>query len=97
MLLPPGPARARMWLFFGVFLLASAVGLVRLHATGGYCTARHGMVPGMLLLLAAAHGLTRLMARASIPGTGWGWARSGSRRARRSGPCSSPGWWSALT
>ena len=31
-LLPPGPERARMWLFFGVLLLASAVGL------GAACT-----------------------------------------------------------
>ena len=76
-LLPPGPERARMWLFFGVLLLASAVGLVRLHATGGYCTVRHGMIPGMLLLLAAAHGLTRLMARASIPGN---WLGLGQER-----------------
>ncbi len=35
----PGRARSRTWLFFGIVLLASAIGLVRLHATGGYCTA----------------------------------------------------------
>lgn len=76
-LLPPGPERARMRLFLSVLLLASAVGLVRLHATGGYCTVRHGMIPGMLLILAAAHGLARLMARASIPGN---WLRLGQER-----------------
>jgi hypothetical protein len=67
-MLRPGPERARTWLFLGVILLTSGVGLVRLHATGGYCTVRHGLVPGMLLLLASAHGLTWLMARVSIPG-----------------------------
>jgi hypothetical protein len=66
--MPPGPARARTWLFFGVVLLASAIGLVRLHATGGYCSVRHGLVPGLILTLAAAHGLTWLLARISIPG-----------------------------
>src|SRR5208282_393782 len=66
--MPRGPARARTWLFFGVVLLASAIGLVRLHATSGYCTVRHGLVPGLILILAAAHGLTWLMARISIPG-----------------------------
>jgi len=66
--MPPGPARARTWLFFAVVLLAAAIGLVRLHATGGYCTLRHGLVPGLILMLAAAHGLTWLMARISIPG-----------------------------
>jgi 4-amino-4-deoxy-L-arabinose transferase-like glycosyltransferase len=67
-MLPRGPERARTWLLFGVLIVASAVGLVRLHATGGYCTVRHGLVPGMLLVLAAAHGLSWLMARAAIPG-----------------------------
>ena len=86
-----------MWLFFGVVLRASAVGLVRLHATGGYCTVRHGMIPGMLLLLAAAHGLTWLMPGRRSRGTGSGWARSGFRRARRSGHSSWPGLSSALT
>jgi hypothetical protein len=76
-MLPPGPARARTWLFFGALILASAVGLVRLHATGGYCTLRHGLVPGMLLMLAAAHGLTWLMGRVSIPGN---WLGLGQER-----------------
>jgi hypothetical protein len=62
------PARARLWLFLGVVLLASAVGLVRLHATTGYCTVRHGLIPGTILLLAAAHGATWLIGRLSIPG-----------------------------
>ncbi len=65
--MPPVPDRARTRLFFGIILLASAIGLIRLHATGGYCTLRHGLIPGMILILAAAHGLTWLMARISVP------------------------------
>jgi 4-amino-4-deoxy-L-arabinose transferase-like glycosyltransferase len=65
---PAAPARARTWLFFGVVLIASAIGLVRLHATGGYCTVRHGLVPGLILSLAAGHGLTWLLSRISFPG-----------------------------
>ena len=48
-------------------------GLVRLHATGGYLTVRHGLIPGMILTIAAAHGLTWLMGKASIPGRWLGW------------------------
>ncbi|MGZ3486135.1 MAG: glycosyltransferase family 39 protein [Isosphaeraceae bacterium] len=77
--MPPGHARARTWLFFGVVLLASAIGLVRLHATGGYCTVRHGLVPGLILILAAAHGLAWLMARISIPGE---WLGAAAQRLR---------------
>jgi 4-amino-4-deoxy-L-arabinose transferase-like glycosyltransferase len=60
--------RGRAWLFLGIVLAASVAGLVRLHVTGGYCGARHGVVPGMILTLAAAYGITRLMDRISIPG-----------------------------
>ena len=74
--MPPGQSRARIWLFFGVLLTASAIGLVRLHATGGYCTVRHGLVPGLILTLAAAHGLTWLLARISIPGEWLGAVRA---------------------
>ncbi|MGO9598550.1 MAG: glycosyltransferase family 39 protein [Isosphaeraceae bacterium] len=63
-----GPARARIWLFLGVILFASAVALVRLHATGGYCTVLHGLIPTVILTLAAAHGLSWVMQRISIPG-----------------------------
>jgi 4-amino-4-deoxy-L-arabinose transferase-like glycosyltransferase len=68
LMIRPSPARARLWLFLGVVLLASAVGLVRLHATTGYCTVRHGLIPGSILLLAAAHGATWLMGRLYLPG-----------------------------
>jgi hypothetical protein len=57
----PGAARARVWLFLGVILAASAVALARLHATGGYLTVRHALVPGLLLTLAAGHGIVWLM------------------------------------
>jgi hypothetical protein len=68
------PTRARAWLFLAIVLAASAVGLVRLHATGGYCTPRHGMVPGILLTLAAAYAMTELVRRVSIPGAWLGLA-----------------------
>ena len=65
--------RPRAWLLLAIVLGASAVGLVRLHATGGYLTVRHGLIPGMILTMAAAHGLTWLMGKASIPGRWLGW------------------------
>ncbi len=39
-----------------------------LHATAGYCTPRHALVPGMILMLAAAHGLAWLVGNVAIPG-----------------------------
>jgi 4-amino-4-deoxy-L-arabinose transferase-like glycosyltransferase len=71
--------RGRAWLFLGIVLAVSAVGLVRLHVTGGYCGARHGVVPGMILTMAAAYGITRLLDRVSIPG--W-WAGMPQTRLR---------------
>jgi hypothetical protein len=68
LMLAPGPARARLWLFLAVVLLASALGLVRLHATTGYGTVRHGLIPGTILLLAAGHGATWLIGRLYVPG-----------------------------
>jgi hypothetical protein len=62
------PSRARAGLFLSIVLAASAVALVRLHATGGYCTARHGLIPGMLLTMASAHAITWLLYKISIPG-----------------------------
>jgi 4-amino-4-deoxy-L-arabinose transferase-like glycosyltransferase len=74
-MMPPGPSRTRTRLFFGIILISSCLGLVRLHATGGYAATRHGLIPGTLLLLAAAHGLTALADRISIPGAWLGQAR----------------------
>jgi len=67
--------RPRACMFLGIVLAASAVALVRLHATGGYCTVRHGLVPGLILTLAAAYGFTWLMSKLSIPGRWLGLAR----------------------
>ncbi len=72
-------SRIRAWLFLAIVLAASAVGLVRLHATGGYCTVRHGLVPGMILTLAAAHGLAWTMSKVAIPGR---WLGLASERLR---------------
>ena len=72
-------SRIRAWLFLAIILTASAVGLVRLHATGGYCTVRHGLVPGMILTLAAAHGLAWIMSKVAIPGR---WLGLASERLR---------------
>jgi 4-amino-4-deoxy-L-arabinose transferase-like glycosyltransferase len=81
-------SRIRAWLFLTIVFVASAIALVRLHATGGYCTVRHGLVPGMLLTLAAAHGITWLMDRVAIPGR---WLGLAHQRLRPG-----PAVWSAL-
>jgi hypothetical protein len=73
------PDQARACIFVSIVLAASALALVRLHATGGYCTARHGLIPGMILTLASAHSITCLMSRISIPGR---WLRPGRERLR---------------
>jgi hypothetical protein len=73
------PGRARASLFLSIMLAASAVALVRLHATGGYCTARHGLIPGMLLTLSSAYALTWLFRKISIPGRWLGRARGDLR------------------
>jgi hypothetical protein len=61
-------ARARATLFLAIVLAATAVALVRLHATAGYCAPRHAIVAGILMTLAAAYGITELVSRVSIPG-----------------------------
>jgi Dolichyl-phosphate-mannose-protein mannosyltransferase len=60
--------RLRAWVLLAIVLGVSAFGLVRLHATGGYLTVRHALIPGMILTMAAAHGLTWLMSKVAIPG-----------------------------
>ncbi|RUL85738.1 glycosyltransferase family 39 protein [Tautonia sociabilis] len=59
---------SRKWLFLGVLLSAAFLGLVRLHATGGYCSPRHAMVPALLLVPFAALGVDRLLRSVTIPG-----------------------------
>lgn len=60
--------RPRQWLFLSIITGAGFLALVRLHATGGYCSPRHSMVIAQILLAFASFGLVRLMARVSIPG-----------------------------
>jgi 4-amino-4-deoxy-L-arabinose transferase-like glycosyltransferase len=64
----PAADRARLWLFVGVIGIATLLALVRLHATGGYCSARHALVPALILIPAAAFGLHRLIGSIAIPG-----------------------------
>jgi hypothetical protein len=59
---------ARAATFLAVVLAASAFALVRLHATAGYCTIRHGLIPGLILTQSAAYGLTWLIAKLSMAG-----------------------------
>jgi 4-amino-4-deoxy-L-arabinose transferase-like glycosyltransferase len=80
--------RIRAWILLSIVLAASAVGLVRLHATGGYLTVRHGLIPGMILTMAAAHGITWLMSKAAIPGR---WLGQPGQRIRPG-----PAVWAAL-
>lgn len=61
MAMPPSEGRSRVWLFQAVIISLSSIALVRLHATGGYCTNRHALVPALIFTLAAAHGLAWLM------------------------------------
>ena len=58
--------QARAWLLLGVLGAGAFAGLVRLHATGGYCTVRHALIPATILTLAAAHGLAWVMRAVSF-------------------------------
>jgi hypothetical protein len=60
--------RLREASFLIIVLGASAIALVRLHATGGYGVTRHGAIPGIVLTVAAAGALASLVARCRIPG-----------------------------
>lgn len=64
---PAGP-RARIWLFLVILGSGGIAGLVRLHATGGYCTPRHTMILAILLILAAGAGLDAILRSVRIPG-----------------------------
>jgi hypothetical protein len=67
-------SRARAWLFLFVVLAVSALALLRLHALGGYCTPTHALPAGLILLVAAAAGLARLLDAAWLPGRWFGLA-----------------------
>ncbi len=60
--------RAREALLVAIILGASVAGLVRLHATGGYLSIRHAVIPGMILTIAAGAGLCWLTSLVAIPG-----------------------------
>lgn len=64
---PPGE-RARPWVFLSIVMAAWALALIRLHATGGYCTPRHAMILAFPLIASAAFGLSRLLGMVRIPG-----------------------------
>jgi len=64
---PPG-ARARPWVFLAILMVAWAFALIRLHATGGYCTPRHALILSYGLIASAAFGLERLITSIAIPG-----------------------------
>jgi 4-amino-4-deoxy-L-arabinose transferase-like glycosyltransferase len=68
LLLPLQKTRLRATLFLAIVMAASAIALVRLHATGGYCTTRHGLIPGVILTVAAAGALAWLASKCRIPG-----------------------------
>lgn len=60
--------RPRQTLFAAIILSACALALIRLHATGGYCSPRHALVPALLILSASGLGLNSLLNALSIPG-----------------------------
>ena len=64
---PPGE-RARPWVFLSIVMIGWALALIRLHATGGYCTPRHAMILAYPLIASAAFGLEQLLKRIAIPG-----------------------------
>lgn len=54
--------RARLWLFLGVMSAGALLALLRLHATGGYCTPRHTLLLTLPLISASASGLRTILA-----------------------------------
>ena len=74
-----GRGRDRQWLFLGVLLVGSFLGLVRLHATGGYCSPRHALIPTLLLIPFAALGIDGMLRRVVVPGRWLGADRASIR------------------
>lgn len=72
--LRPVAGEVRQWRLLGVIGVVSMLALVRLHATGGYCSARHAMIPAMILIPAAAAGIGRQIGRVE------GWMKVGAGR-----------------
>ncbi len=57
-----------MWVFLTIVMVAWTLALIRLFATGGYCTPRHALILAYPLIAAAAFGLIRGCGWSSIPG-----------------------------
>lgn len=51
----------RQWRLLAVVWVASILALIRLHATGGYCTPRHALVLALMALPAAGAGMSWLV------------------------------------
>jgi hypothetical protein len=58
--------QGRKVLFLSLILIGWLAALIRLHATGGYCTPRHAMIIAFPMIAAAAHGLNYLVGRSTI-------------------------------
>lgn len=56
----------RKALLLGLILAGCALALIRLQATGGYCSPRHALVPAMLVTSAAGLGLDRLLSSVKV-------------------------------
>jgi 4-amino-4-deoxy-L-arabinose transferase-like glycosyltransferase len=59
--------RPRVVLFLGIILGAALAALVRLHVTGGYCTARHTFIVATLMTACAARGLEAVLGLSWLP------------------------------
>lgn len=64
----PYKPKARLWLFFWITGLAAMLALIRLHATGGYCTPRHAMLLALPMISAAAHVLVLAVRSIAVSG-----------------------------
>lgn len=60
--LRPTGGSGRQWTLLAVIGLASFLALMRLHATGGYCTPRHAMILSILLIPASVRGIDWVLA-----------------------------------
>jgi 4-amino-4-deoxy-L-arabinose transferase-like glycosyltransferase len=78
---PRGP-EARQWTLLAVIGGASMVALVRLHATGGYCSPRHALIPILILIPAAGAGLVGLIDRITGAASRRVWHASGPALVR---------------
>ncbi len=58
-MLRPRDGTARQWRLIAVIGAASVLALVRLHATGGYCSPRHALILTILAVPTAAFGFVR--------------------------------------